>query len=196
MSGPRPVVHGTWVRRSASASGSEPFETQHAVWVQSGTCYADIRVPFVTGADMACFAGRSGWEGPTGDRYRWTHHVDLALCDGDDAADLTWQDGTLVERGLLAGPGGMAPYVEVWVRAPGSDGAFLAMEAPSASLVVTGDHAATVVGTGRSLVAAYRVRTAGDWRLALGLGDGAAELPGPARLPDWPIVHDGTEVFA
>ena len=191
MSVAQDVVHGAWVRRSASVSGSAHFETQHVIWLQAATCYADIRVPFHAGVESRCFSGQSGWDA---DGYRWTRHLDMEPVGGDDVGKLTWEDDALIERGLFPTPQGEVPYVEVWVRLPGGDGPFLAMEDRQSCLVRVGDHAITVVDgrpDGGSFSAAYRVLGPSGWSLIHAIGDGA-RLPDPADLPDWPIMHRGT----
>jgi hypothetical protein len=55
-------VHGAWMRRSAAIDDGPAFETQFVIWLQAGSCYADVRVPLHPAADERCFAGRSGWE--------------------------------------------------------------------------------------------------------------------------------------
>jgi len=190
------VVHGAWVRRSASVSGSEHFETQHVIWLQAATCYADIRVPFRDGVESRCFSGQSGWDA---DGYRWSRQLDLAPVGGDDVGTLTWEDGTLVERGMFPTPDGEVPYEEIWVRLPGGDGPYLAMVAGRACLVRVGDHAITVRDdrpVGGTFSAAYRVLEPAGWVLLHAIGTDAARLPDPGDLPDWPLVHRGvTEVL-
>jgi hypothetical protein len=67
-------VQGAWTRQSVSIDGSEPFELQRVYWLQTTSVYADLRVPFHPAGGTACFAGRSGWDG---DRYVWSHPLDL-----------------------------------------------------------------------------------------------------------------------
>ncbi|MDQ1419573.1 MAG: hypothetical protein QOJ52_1535 [Acidimicrobiaceae bacterium] len=67
-------VQGAWTRQSVSINGSEPFELQRVYWLQTTSVYADLRVPFHPAGGTACFAGRSGWDG---DRYVWSHPLDL-----------------------------------------------------------------------------------------------------------------------
>lgn len=192
MSAAQDVVHGAWTRRSASVSGSEHFETHHVIWLQAGTCYADIRVPFCVGAVARCFTGRSGWDG---DRYRWRRHLDLEPVPGEDVGDLSWVGGALVERGMFPTPKGEVPYEEVWVHMTRSEGLFIALEAPAACLVRTGHHAITVVDGrpgGGDLAAAYRFLGASGWALAHAVGGGAASLPDPDDDVDWPVIHRGT----
>lgn len=191
-------VHGAWGRRSASVGGSEPFETQHVIWLQAGTCYADLRVPFTSPAATRCFTGRSGWEGK---RYRWTHHLDLESVAGvapdcaDDVGDLSVEDGALIERGDFPTAEGPVPYEEAWVRLPGGCGPYLAMESPTAVLVQVGEHAITVVDAragGGTFVAVYRTLGAAGWSAVATIGGEAEALPGPEDPPDWAVVHRGT----
>jgi len=188
------LVHGAWTRRSASVGGGPHFETQLVVWVQSGTRYADIRVPFHPGAGERCFAGRSGWDG---DRYRWTHAFELHGFDvppADEVADLTSERGALIERGTFPTDSGAVGYEEVWDRLPGADGTWQALESPYGCLVRVGDHAITVVDRrheGGRFAACYRVRASTGWKIELAIGE-ASELPLPGgAAPGWRVVHTG-----
>jgi len=188
------LLHGAWSRRSVTVDGGRPFETQSVVWLQAGTGYADLRVPFHPDADQRCFTGRSGWDG---ERYRWTHHLDLEGSDSpaaDDVGDLTWEDGAVVERGLFPTDHGMVSYEEVWVRLPGADGPWQVFEAPDACLVRLGRHAITVVDRrpqGGGFAACYRVHASGRWRIQFAIGE-AASLPAPGEAPrHWRLVHTG-----
>jgi len=188
------LLHGAWTRRSVSIDGGPAFETQSVVWLQAGTRYADLRVPFHPDADQRCFTGRSGWDG---DCYRWTHQLDLEGSDSaaaDDTGDLTWEDGAVVERGMFPTGDGEVPYEEVWVRLPDADGPWQVLEAPKACLVRVGRHSITVVDRrpgGGEFAACYRMLARGGWRTALAIGD-ATRLPAPGDAPrDWRVVHAG-----
>jgi len=195
MMGEPDVVHGAWTRRSASIDGGPQFETQHVVWLQAGTCYADIRVPFDPRADRRCFTGRSFWEG---DAYRWTHHLDLddGGAQGTPAADdvglLHWDGAALIETGMFPTPSGAVAYEETWVRLAGDDGPWLALEGPDGCLVRVGDHALTVVDRRRSggqFAACYRVLGADGWRIEASIGNADA-LPDPESTDDgWAVIH-------
>jgi hypothetical protein len=181
-------VHGAWVRRSVAIDGGEHFETQRVVWLQAGPCYADMRVPFHPAAVQRCFVGRSGWDG---DRYRWTHWLDLEGADSpaaDDVGELNWEDGALIERGTFPTRDGAVPYEEVWVRAPGSDGPWQVYETADGCLVRVGDHAITAVA-GDGFAACYRTRRVDVWHEEFSIGRGAG-LPAPDAV-DWPCVHAG-----
>ena len=192
-------MHGAWRRRSVSIDGGPHFETQHVVWIQAGTCYADLRVPFATGAVERCFSGRSGWDGD-GEAYRWHHRLDLEGTPGapspaaDDVGDLRAEGGAVIERGRFPTPSGAVSYEEVWERLPGDDGPFVALEAPDACLVRVGRHAATVVDgrrSGLAFSACYRVHADGRWHAVAVIGDGAG-LPGPDDAPrKWTVVSRG-----
>jgi hypothetical protein len=196
------LMHGAWGRRSVSIDGGPHFETQDVVWLQAGTCYADLRIPFHAAASARCLTGRSGWDG---DQYRWRRRLDsdTELDERSPAAekvgDLNWEDGLVVERGRLPTRDGWVAYEEVWARLPGGDGRFLALEAPDACLVRVGDHAVTVVDTrsdGGSFAACYRLLVRGRWNVIAMLGDAEA-LPGPAERPgDWRVVHKGAAEVA
>jgi hypothetical protein len=185
-------VHGAWTRRWVVIDGGPRFETQHVVWVQSGTCYADLRVPFDAAAAERCFTGRSGWDV---DGYRWAHHLDLERgVPADDVGQLEWDGDLLVERGRFPTEDGLVPYEEGWARLPGWDGTFLALEADTACLVRCGDHAITVEDrrwNGGSFAAAYRRLQHGAWVTVATIGDGE-RLSTPAQLPRrWRVVHRG-----
>jgi hypothetical protein len=204
MSGSRTapdLVHGAWMRRSASLEGGPHFETQHVIWLQAATCYADIRVPLHPAAQERCFAGRSGWEG---NGYRWSHQLDLETVAGvappaaDDVGELSWSDGVLVERGKFPTVDGEVMYEEIWAPLPGATGPFMALEAPDACLVRVGDHAITVWdrrASGGVFSACYRHRgAAGRWITVAAIGK-ADDLPAPdsqpGGVPSWVLVHRG-----
>jgi hypothetical protein len=191
-------VQGAWTRQSVSINGSEPFELQRVYWLQTTSVYADLRVPFHPAGGTACFAGRSGWDG---DRYRWSHPLDLIGPDDpssgdaspgsdgpnalgrdafrDDIGELIWNGDRLIERGTL--PGGIA-YEEIWVRLPGDPRDSEAVESPTACHVRVGNYAITIVDTrpdGGSFNACYRVRTTHGWEISAAIGDldvGAMDL--------------------
>ena len=189
------LVHGAWTRQSASISSGPYFETQFVVWLQAGTCYADLRLPLHPTAGTRCFTGRSGWEG---DRYRWTHHLDLEVDSpaADDIGDLGWEDGALVERGMWPTDDGPVAYEERWIPLPGPRFPYLALEAPGCCLVRVGSHALTVTdrrAEGGLFSACYRVLEDGAWQVAAALGEGAS-LPDPNSPPSrWQIVHRGID---
>jgi hypothetical protein len=154
-----------------SIDRSEPFELQRVYWLQTESVYADLRVPFHPAGGTACFAGRSGWEG---DRYRWSHLLELSTPEPkdapDDIGDLTWKGDRLIERGLLAGG---ATYEEVWRRLPGDRGQPEVLEAAHACHVRVGNYAVTIVDTrpGGSFNACYRVRTTHGWEISAAIGE-------------------------
>ena len=189
------LVHGAWTRQSASIGGGPRFETQRVVWLQAGTCYADLRVPLHPAADTRCFTGRSGWDG---ERYRWTHHLDLEgdAPAADDVGDLGWEDGALVERGMWPTGAVAVAYEERWIPLPGPRMPYLALEAPGCSLVRVGDHALTVTDRrpdGGPFSACYRVLDGGHWQIVAAIGEGAS-LPDPNSAPSrWSVVHRGLD---
>ncbi len=147
-------VQGAWTRQSVSLDGGEAFETQYVYWLQAGDCYADVRVPFHPAGGTSCFAGRSGWEG---DRFRWTHRLDLGEPAGDDVGDLRWDGDRLIETGML----GAIAYEEVWVRLTGDGGESEVHEGTGECHVQVGDHAITIVDArpaGGTFGACYRGR--------------------------------------
>ena len=188
------VVHGAWTRQAVAVDGGPLFETQHVVWIQTGTCYADVRVPFHVAAEQRCFTGRSGWDS---DAYRWTHHFDLEIGapTADDVGELTWDGDTLIERGMFPTARTTVAYEERWVRLPEWRGPFLALEGDAACMVRSGAHVITVVDqrpTGGGFAAAYRRLRDGAWATVLTIGR-AECLPSPDDAPEgWRIVHRGT----
>ncbi|GAC1544146.1 MAG: hypothetical protein NVS3B12_32820 [Acidimicrobiales bacterium] len=190
---------GAWTRRAVSVGDGPHFETQLVIWLQAGDRYADVRVPLHPAADERCFTGRSFWEG---DRYRWTHVLDIETVSGvaspaaDDVGDLFWDGPSLIERGLFPTVGGPLRYEEIWERLPGDAGPSAAFETPGACLVRVGDHAITVVdarSAGGAFTACYRVRCGdapdgggadeGTWRCVAAIGDDAIDLPDPDSVP-------------
>jgi hypothetical protein len=167
-------VGGPWTRQSVSLAGGPFFEAQWVYWLQVGTTYADMRVPFVDSAPTSCFAGHSDWDG---DRFRWTHELDLAPSPVTDAdiGDLFWDGDYLVERGLL----GQLGYEERWIRLPDGEGQSEAVMGPGSCRVQVGGHAITIIDTrttGGSFNAWYQRRTPGGWQVHAVIGD-VAEAP-------------------
>lgn len=191
----RPSLHGAWGRRWVTIGGGARFETQSVVWLQAGPCYADVRVPFHIAAESRCFTGRSRWDG---DRFRWTHELDLEGSDSpaaDDTGRLTFVAGGVIERGEFPTAAGAVAYEEMWSEEPGGDGPWEAFVAPHACRVQVGAHAITVVdyrNWGKGFAASYWVRIADRWTARLAIGD-SDSLPAPdaSLSPDWKLVGSG-----
>jgi hypothetical protein len=179
-------VDGAWMRQSVSIDGSEHFELQRAYWLQAGDIYADLRVPFHPSGGTSCFCGRSGW---VGERYSWTHGLDLAGPGADEVGDLFWDGDRLIERGVL----GDLAYEEVWVRLPDSGGdsdgdrggESDVLDEPGVCRVRVGGHAMAIVderSTGGTFSACYWVRRTERWEVSAAIGDGGA-LHAPRLRP-------------
>jgi hypothetical protein len=211
---------GAWQRISLSIDGGPWYEPSRAVWVQASTAFADLRLPIRGGAapdpDGGCpshpsvsFAGAARWDEPY---LSWNHRLDLhheaGTDDGaTDVAATGWQDGCLVMAGSFDRGGRRVPYVEMWERLPGSDGAVIALVRSDGLgvMVQCGDHAVTVVDerpNGGWYRACYRRGASRGWPVALALGAGSSALPAPpgdqhggAGRPDWPygraLILDG-----
>jgi hypothetical protein len=191
-------AHGAWTRRSASIDGGAAFETQFVVWLQAGSCYADLRVPLHPDAEERCFAGRSGWDG---EGFRWTHQLDLepGSPGDDDVGSLVWEADALVERGLFPTPVGPVAYQEEWIRLSDGSGPYLALLSPRHAFVRVGCHAIGISdhrAKGAGFAAAYWRRHGLDWRMNAAIGDGRG-LRGPDALtgdtlePGWLVVEEG-----
>jgi hypothetical protein len=189
-------THGAWMRRSVVIDDGPAFETQLVVWLQAGTCYADVRVPWHPDADERCFAGRSGWDG---EGYRWTHHLDLE--PGSPAADdlglLVWEHDALIERGWFPTPDGSVRYEEEWVRLEGSAGPYLALESANEMFVRVGAHAIGIAdrrSDGGGFGAAYWRRRDDGWEIQTAIGENVG-LPHPdgvqSKGPGWLVVEQG-----
>jgi hypothetical protein len=165
------------------------------VWLQAGSCYADLRVPFHPDAVPRCFTGRSGWDG---DRYRWTHELDLEGTESpaaDDTGEMTWADGAVIESGLFPTATGSLAYEEMWLSLPECDGPWHTFTAPHACLVRVGGHSITVGdfrAWGKGFAACYWVLDEDRWVPRLSIGD-PSTLPPPGELPpaDWHLVGAG-----
>jgi Protein HRI1 len=191
-------VHGAWMRRSATVEDGPAFETQFVVWLQAGSCYADVRVPLHPAADERCFAGRSGWDG---EGYRWTHHLDLEPGSpaADDIGSLVWEADALVERGMFPTATEPVRYEEFWVPLDDSHGPYLALESPQDVFVRVGAHAIGISdrrADGAGFAAAYWRRRADGWRTDASIGDCTAlRTPDditPDALPQgWKIMEQG-----
>jgi hypothetical protein len=192
---------GAWRRESLTLGDGEPHEPQRVIWIQADEAFGDLRLPVARGAETNCFAGMTTWNEP---RLRWTHDVGLEPPGGADEGDVEWVGDTLVERGVFEIDGESVPYVEVWIREPGSDGARVAMhvvEAPgddgrvTGRYVEVGRHSLTVVdrtAVGGAVDACYRRRADdGTWASAFGLG-AADSTCGPADRAGTDVVeHEG-----
>jgi hypothetical protein len=191
---------GAWQRISLSVDGGAWHEPARAVWVQASTAFADLRIPVRVRSAAAerdfaeddcpaqpsrSFAGTTGWNEPY---LRWNHRLDLHHEAGTGTTDVAatgWEDGCLVVAGTFDRLGERVPYVEMWERLPGSDGALTALVRSDGlgMLVQCGDHAVTVIDDrphGGWYRACYRSSGAGlGWPVALALGAGSNALPAP-----------------
>jgi hypothetical protein len=149
---------GAWARRSIALGDAAPSEPATVIWVQGRSAYADLRLPFDVGEPTECFAGHTSWEPP---QLRWGHDIDLAGGPAavTDVGTVTWAGEDLVERGEFEIDGQVIPYVEVWHRLPGSDGAIVEEVEDGLTRVAVGEHELTVVdrrATGGGFAAEYR----------------------------------------
>lgn len=182
--------HGAWRRVSIAVDGGVPVEPSSVVWVQTSSAYADIRVPRLGFGDLqpaASFAGTTRWIEP---HLHWRHDLDLDPArspdDPGDVGHVSWDGDDLVESGTFGDDGLEVPYIEVWRRMTGSDGATQQWVSPDGThrFVRTGDHAITVADerpAGGAFRACYRTRTDGDWTVELVLGEDAVDLPIPSE---------------
>ncbi len=192
-------VHGAWTRRSATIDGGAAFETQFVVWLQAGSCYADLRVPLHPDAGERCFAGRSGWDG---EGFRWTHQLDLepGSPGDDDIGSLAWEADALIERGLFPTPGGPVAYEEEWIplRATAPAPTWLCCRKATPSSGSDAMPSGSPIA-GRREPASPRpigVATAGtgEWMPSSAIGrdlQGPDELTGDILEPGWLVVEEG-----
>lgn len=179
---------GTWQRVSLSVDGGAWCEPAQVVWVQTGSIFGDIRMPYA-GRDAEhppmSFAGTLSWREP---RLTWTHKLDLYAepgdDDGTDVAEVSWHGADLVCAGHFARESRSVPYVEVWRRLAGTGGPTLSLVRADGLgvLAQVGDHAITIVDDrhrGGHYRACYRSRSHMGWAVSLSLGEGADQLPAP-----------------
>lgn len=183
---------GVWQRVSLSVDGAPWSEPAQVVWVQAGSIFCDLRLPF-DGCEAEhptmSFAGTLSWSEP---RLTWSHKLDLyGTGDGDgdgqvDTAEVSWHGADLVCAGQFPRETRTVPYAEVWHRLAGPAGRTLSLIRADGHgvLVQVGDHAVTIVddrARGGEYRACYRTRGADGWAVALGIGEAAERVPGPPR---------------
>jgi hypothetical protein len=190
---------GVWQRVSLSVDGGPWTEPAQVIWVQAGSIFGDIRLPFPGRADAhpaMSFAGTLHWSDPV---LSWDHKLDLYAepgddgddggIDGTDIAQVSWHGAELVCAGVFPRGQRDVPYVEVWRRLAGSRGFSLAMIRHDRNGVVVqvGDHALTIVddrSRGGEYRACYRSRRDDQWAVSLSIGDRADSLPVPPEPTD------------
>lgn len=179
---------GVWQRVSLSVDGGRWCEPAQVIWVQTGTVFGDIRLPFPGRTDehpAMSFAGTLEWRDP---HLSWHHKLDLYgdpdSDDGGDTAEVSWHGGELVCQGHFPRESRTVPYTEVWRRLSGSTGTCLSLVRADGHgvLAQVGDHAITIVDDrrrGGPYRACYRSRSDTGWAVSLSLGDGSESLPPP-----------------
>ncbi|MER5733244.1 hypothetical protein ABT084_33770 [Streptomyces sp. NPDC002138] len=96
-------TRGAWLRAGISRDGGPLRETEHVVWLQSGTWYADSRG----------FAGSTSYDGE-----RVTFHHEIGA-PGLDVGALRPEGDGLIETGTNEDG---STFLEVWTPLPGADG--------------------------------------------------------------------------
>lgn len=181
---------GGWARRSLRLGDGPEHESATVVWLQGALHFTDIRVPrpdAVAGPGRPVpppmsFAGTTSWD-EAGSRLHWRHALDLDDPGVEEGGEVAFAGEDLIETGAFVVDGRQVPYVEVWERLPGSDGAVLVLQGEHGLMVQAGRHSTTVVDRrprGGDFASIHRVRDDdGTWSTACSLGDGAAALPAP-----------------
>lgn len=121
---------GAWLRAGISRDGGPLGETEHVVWLQSGTLYADSRG----------FAGTTSYDGE-----QITFHHDVGS-PGHDVGTLRAEGNRMIETGTnLDG----STLMEIWTPLPDSEGPDGSWTAEGTQTVRVGDHVVHVDTAGR-----------------------------------------------
>jgi hypothetical protein len=168
---------------SIALGDGPPIERQNVFWLQAASGFADLRLPIdeASGAGTSCFAGVTSFDDDGGAAHlQWAHDVSLEPVLSGDEGYVEWRDDDLVERGVFAIDGALAPYEELWRREPASDAELLVLRAAADASKVTarwvrvGDHSLVIADRragGGDFTASYRRREAdGCWTDVLALG--------------------------
>ncbi len=123
MSVDRSLV-GAWTRHRLIVDGARCREPSQVLWLQTGGCYADIRLPAsahpicaggpeAVFARPAAFAGTAFWHPPI---MRWQHQLDSLRDQTVESNPLHFEGDLLVESGFLRWAGLTIPFREEWRR--------------------------------------------------------------------------------
>jgi hypothetical protein len=169
MTVPRRFV-GAWQRERLEVDGRVVAGTGHALWVEAGGVYVDVRGPGALASNTS-FGGRSTWRSP---RFTWHHDVDLGpVASGLDSAELALAGDRIIETGVaLTAPG--VPYVEHWHRLPNHSTVTAVARHEHGLAVRVGDYAAAVCA---------ETRSACLWQCAKGSWPEWIALGSPGALP-------------
>jgi hypothetical protein len=181
---------GAWERRELTIDGVPPARIGHAMWVQAGDAFVDVRGPGGFASDT-CFAGTTAWDDPY---LTWTHVIDRhASGDGVDRGRITLEGDDLVEEGDFIA-GASRAYRERWSPASGERTPVVAAVARDGVAVRAGNHAAVVVdqrAAGGGLAAHYFRLRGAVWEVVTAIVErGGAPLippltPGIALADGW-----------
>ncbi len=179
-----------WERTELLVDGETVPGAGHAVWVEAGSAYVDVRGPGGF-ASATTFAGTTAWEEPY---LAWAHAIDAepGEDEGTDRGLITFDGDDLIEEGEVIA-GRTITYRERWYRLPGSQGVVLAATTAGGIAVRVGHHASVVVDrrrTGGDIAARYDLWDGSVWVPQIEFGDlsSGADLPAPLEpdsdLPD------------
>ncbi|MCX5402950.1 hypothetical protein OHA37_03500 [Streptomyces sp. NBC_00335] len=127
MDAPR---HGAWLRTGISRNGGPLRETEHVVWLQTDTLYADSRG----------FAGTTSYDGH---QITFHHHVGAP---GHDVGVLRPDGVRLIETGSNSDG---STFMEVWSPLPYAQGPTGCWFAAGTQTVRVGNHVVHVDGAGQ-----------------------------------------------
>lgn len=122
-------AHGAWLRAGISRDGGPLRETEHVVWLQTGTLYADSRG----------FAGTTSYDG-----RQLTFHHDVGA-PGHDVGVLRAEGTRLIETGTNPDGG---TFLEVWSPLPYAEGPAGCWIAAGSQTVRVGSHVVHVDAAG------------------------------------------------
>jgi hypothetical protein len=118
---------GAWTRHRLIVDGVRVTDQSEVLWLQTGDCYADIRVPGsvhsirsggpeAVFARPAAFAGTAFWHPPV---MIWQHQLDSLRDQTIESSPLHFEGDVLVESGSLRWAGLTIPFREEWRRLSG-----------------------------------------------------------------------------
>ena len=118
---------GVWQRESLQINGAPPFEDSHAIWLQTPSRYADIRVSQPNGSSLSeAFGGSQEWHAPA---LTFHHSLAFSVRLTQDIGSMSWDGETLIEEGSAVYNGVNIDFRERWIRCTALAPDYQALEA-------------------------------------------------------------------
>jgi hypothetical protein len=175
---------GVWRRRSIETEDGRKDTTTQVFWLQTHSCFGDIRIPIdrpqglahrslreLSKREAIALSHQQGFAGITqveGNTCQWHRHIDYQPPNGSrDVGLLAWEQETLIELGVDAA------YREEWERLDdGSAGCIALVLKPDKNSAFSSRWQGCFVAVGDYFVSIL------DWRTALPNADSLASLLG------------------